>query len=347
MKLHPALPLMRLLPAETAHHLAILGMSVLGDLYKKNIHLQTSPLKVGPTYWNNPFGLAAGFDKNAQAWKFLSQIGFGSLELGTVTLHSQSGNPKPRLFRYEDELSLRNSMGFPNWGKEKISPLLPPLTHPTPCGLNIGPNKNLTPDQAIRDLMELVKSFKDKTHWITLNISSPNTPGLRSLDEKWLETFFAEVQKEMSLTKMFLKISPDIENKDIYLYHKLASTHSLAGLIATNTTMMSERGTGGVSGQLLKKKSQTVWMKLLNLKPNYEVIAVGGFSQFQDWLTLWAHGGKCAQFYTSFIYQGPAMLEELILAYDRFFDFVQMDVNDFFARTLKERQECLKAFLHF
>jgi dihydroorotate dehydrogenase len=344
----PLTSLLHFFEPEKVHDFVIQSMNLMGDKFFYFKPIKFPPVFVNDTPWANPFGLAAGFDKNAQAYPFLANLGFGSLELGTITLHPQEGNPKPRIFRYSKDLSLRNSMGFPNHGFIQIAQRLPHKDFKIPWGMNIGPNKNLSPQQAMSDLLSLAKQSQDfSPSWITLNISSPNTVGLRNLDEVWLKELFQELKNILNLKKIFLKISPDINQEQTLLYHQLASHFKLGALIATNTTIMPSLGSGGVSGKWLKPISQSIWKNLLNLEPTYEVIAVGGFSHFNDWLELWARGGKTAQFYTSFIYSGLPLMKHLSYSYGKFLLFINEDINVFFSRPLSERKIIINDFLNY
>lgn len=267
-------------------------------------------VKVGNQKWSAPWGLAAGLDKNAEAIPFFSNLGFGAVECGTVTLEPQLGNPKPRMFRYPLELSLRNSMGFPSRGLAQVSSGFLDKTKTVPVGANIGKNKESSPSESIKEIKKLYDSLEYKADYFVINISSPNTPGLRHLQDRG---YLSELFKVMNHPKkdIYLKIAPDLNQGQLKELYNVAREFKLAGLIATNTTMMPERGIGGISGELLKTKSFEVYSQLLdwNGDSDFEIIAVGGISKWQDVLSLWKAGGKAFQVYTSFIYQGPDLLK--------------------------------------
>jgi dihydroorotate dehydrogenase len=164
-----------------------MDMAHLAPWMGKIMGNQNSPslkLKVGNLDWAAPWGLAAGLDKNVQAIAFFSQLGFGALECGTITLHPQIGNAKPRMFRIPEEKSLRNSMGFPSKGLEKVADGFLAKTSVVPVGANIGKNKDSTPEEAIEELSLLMETLHEYVNYFVINVSSPNTPGLRALPEK-------------------------------------------------------------------------------------------------------------------------------------------------------------------
>lgn len=337
-------PLLFSLPAERAHELTLsiahLG-PVLGKLTGKSCSDRLS-LKIGQSQWLSPIGLAAGLDKNAEALAFFAHQGFGALECGTVTLQSQAGNPKPRLFRYPQELSLRNSMGFPNEGLLKIGPRLRAFEHVIPIGVNIGKNKDSTPEESIDELGTLLVSLEDDADYFVINVSSPNTPGLRALQEKaYLSELFSEL-KSFSQKDLYLKIAPDLEDKKVSELAELAADFKLTGLIATNTTMMPERGPGGISGNLLKEKARKIHQLILNQQLPIELIGVGGIASFQDIKNFWKDGGKAVQVYTAYIYQGPDLLKNINKEIIHFLDQNQLpNLEDFFKLDLKSRNQLL------
>ena len=305
-------PLLFSLPAESAHDLS-LELSHLapwmGSLLGKSNPSELKT-KVGTLDWSAPWGLAAGLDKNAHAIPFFSKLGFGALECGTITQTPQLGNAKPRMFRYPTELSLRNSMGFPSLGLEKVSPGFLSKTSEVPVGANIGKNKESSPRESIQELKNIYESLKERADYFVINVSSPNTPGLRHLqDRSYLSELFSALKNPQK--DLYLKIAPDLDQGQLAELYQVARDFNLTGLIATNTTMMPERGVGGVSGELLKTKSFEIYSKLLELNgdENFEIIAVGGIGQWNDVLALWKQGGKAFQVYTSFIYQGPKLLQ--------------------------------------
>ena len=329
------------LEPEVAHNLVLHIASLspaLGKLTGINQDSSYS-LKVGKTSWSFPVGLAAGLDKNAEALEFFSAQGFGAIECGTITLKGQPGNPIPRMFRYPDEKSLRNSMGFPNEGLLEILPRIKQYHSRAPLGINIGKNKDTNTNASIEELSLIMETLNEYCHYFVINVSSPNTPGLRELQERgYLTELFRELNDKRNGVDLYLKIAPDLsEDKVIDLTH-LAQEHSLTGIIATNTTMMPERGVGGVSGELLKKKSKEIRQIVLKEKNDLELIAVGGISSPNDLFELWKEGGKAAQIYTSYIYGGPQVLHHFAKAIDLFMIKQKMSLEDFFNLTTSERK---------
>ncbi|WPU63985.1 quinone-dependent dihydroorotate dehydrogenase [Peredibacter starrii] len=334
-------PLLFRLEPETAHNLTIEMAKlspVIGKLTGQPIDSRLS-LKVGSVNWTFPIGLAAGLDKNAEALTFMGHQGFGAIECGTVTLKPQLGNPRPRMFRYPDEQSLRNAMGFPNQGLLEILPRLRAYGGATPLGVNIGKNKDTTAEESIEELSLLLETMEEAAQYFVINVSSPNTPGLRALQEKtYLSELFTELNKVRNGKDLYLKIAPDLDqNKIVELTH-LAQEYKLTGIIATNTTIMPDRGVGGVSGVLLREKSREVRKIILKESTNLELIAVGGITDPQDLFNLWKDGGKVAQVYTAYVYQGPDLLKKFHQELVNFVKKQNMTLEKFFELPLSERQ---------
>lgn len=340
-------PLLFSLDPETAHNFT-LGIAKLSPTLGRLSGMTPDPrmkITVGSTRWTFPIGLAAGLDKNAEALPFFQEQGFGALECGTVTLLPQEGNPRPRMFRYPHELSLRNAMGFPNHGLMAMMARLRNYQGQIPLGVNFGKNKETQSNESIEELSILFETLIDYAHYFVINVSSPNTPGLRALQEKaYLSELFTELNKNRQGKDLYLKIAPDLEkNKIIELTH-LACDFKLTGIIATNTTIMPERGAGGISGALLGEKSKEVRRIILNEKTNLELIAVGGISSPDDLLELWKDGGKAAQVYTAYVYQGPELLKRFHATILNFINQQNMPLEKFFLLNETERKSCLKDF---
>lgn len=344
-------PLLFSLAPESAHDLTMKVASLsptLGHLsgIKTNSRLA---LRVGSLNWGMPLGLAAGLDKNAEALPFFEGQGFGALECGTITLMPQLGNPKPRMFRYPDEKSLRNSMGFPNQGLLQILPRLKTYEGGVPIGANIGKNKESTRDESINELCLLYESLASEVDYFVVNVSSPNTPGLRAFQEKsYLTELFTELNKLKQTYKkdLYLKIAPDLESEKVMELTQLAQEMKLNGLIATNTTIMPERGVGGVSGELLKNRARQIRQTILKENPSFEVIGVGGFSNFNDLLDFWNDGGKVAQVYTAYVYQGPDLLKQFQKNILQFLDHNMLHtLQSFFDLSVSQRQQRILDYL--
>ena len=310
--------------AEVAHIGAIKTLStfplVMSEMFKGPA-LSTEDryaLNIGNLKWKFPLGLAAGLDKNAEAIDFFTALYFGAVEVGTVTPLAQVGNPKPRLFRYPDKKSLRNCMGFNNAGAEEVySNVLSANKNGKILGVNLGKNKLTPQEKALEDYQILYEKFANTADYLVLNLSSPNTPGLRDLQQsdslRELLISLDDLRKKIPVP-LFLKISPDISPLDLPQIIDVVKEKNLNGIIATNTTIIEEMGVGGVSGQLLKEKSQIIRNKALEIlkeTPEIELIGVGGVSEFSDLVNFWKHGGKVMQIYTSFIFKGPFVLQEI------------------------------------
>lgn len=325
---------------ETAHELTLKMASLsptLGKLSGTSLIPELN-LKVGSLDWKSPVGLAAGLDKNAEALPFFSQQGFGAIEIGTVTLQPQMGNPRPRMFRYPKEESLRNAMGFPNEGLLHIASRLGRFKSLVPVGANIGKNKDSTPEESIDELSTMVVTMEDDVDYFVVNVSSPNTPGLRALQEKsYLTELFTEL-KAVTSKDLYLKIAPDLEELKVIELTKLSCDLKLTGLIATNTTIIPERGAGGVSGKLLTQKSRKVRKLILDQQAPIELIGVGGISGFEDILNFWKDGGKAVQIYTAYVYQGPCLLKNI---QQGCLDFLKKhdlkNLNEFFELDFNQR----------
>lgn len=339
-------PLLFALDPEDAHHLILKIASLSPTLgavtgAKKR---EDFAVKVGHTTWASPIGLAAGLDKNADALSFFDAQGFGAIECGTVTLQPQEGNPRPRMFRYPQEESLRNAMGFPNSGLLDVLDRVKNFKGTSALGVNIGKNKETTAEESIEELTILLDCLKDQANYFVVNVSSPNTPGLRDLQEPgYLKELFSELNKVKGEKDLYIKISPDLEINKVHELISISEEMKLTGLIATNTTIMFERGVGGISGKLLKNKSSLIQEEILK-NTNLELIAVGGISSPEDLFDLWKQGGKAAQIYTAYIYQGPALLKRFAQEFERFTRFQKMSLMDFFTLSKEERKYRLKNF---
>lgn len=335
-------PLLFSLDPETAHELTLKMAHLsptLGRLSGSRVSENIS-LNVGTLRWKSPVGLAAGLDKNAEALPFFAQQGFGAIECGTITLKPQSGNPRPRMFRYPPEESLRNAMGFPNDGLLKIAPRLERFEAPVPIGVNIGKNKDSTPSESIDELGVIMATLEDDVDYFVVNVSSPNTPGLRALQERgYLTELFKEL-KAVGTKDLYLKIAPDLDEAKVIELTHLAAELKLTGLIATNTTMMPERGPGGISGKLLKERASKVRKLILNEKTDLELIGVGGISDFSDLLEFWQAGGKAVQLYTAYVYQGPELLKRMNSECEKFLAFHGFrNLAEFFKLDINQRND--------
>jgi len=301
------------------HELTIHSMSVLGRLLPDQEINPALSLNVMGLEFKSPIGLAAGLDKNAEVINYMTHLPFGFVEVGTVTPKAQAGNDKPRLFRYPAEESLRNRMGFNNQGAEEVLINLKKADRRGKViGVNLGKNKITQNDDAPKDYAYLYQKFAPFADYLVINVSSPNTPGLRDLlKDAGLRQIFEAVDAQRSIMKrpLLVKVSPDMALEELSSVVGLVNEYKLDGIIATNTTIMKERGEGGISGKLLTKKSRETREFLLkeikSSKSTCELIGVGGISSYNDLMDFWRAGGKLAQIYSSFIFQGPQFLYEI------------------------------------
>jgi dihydroorotate dehydrogenase len=284
----------------------------------------------------NPLGLAAGFDKDGVAAGIWSSLGFGFAELGTITYHAQPGNPPPRLFRLPLDQAVLNRMGFNNCGAVAMAQRLAqedqelPPSVPIPRGINLGKSKITSLEAAAQDYLESFRLLKDRGDYFVVNVSSPNTPGLRSLqDATMLSAILAGLQQENTSQKpLFVKIAPDLEWEAIADIIALAKTYNLAGLIATNTTISREglktqiiqqtgnspqQEAGGISGAPLRQRSTEVIRFIYQqTQGQMPIIGVGGiFSPEDAWEKITA-GASLIQTYTGWIYEGPMMVRRVL-----------------------------------
>lgn len=310
-----------------AHHLVMFGIRIAGavgltKLAKPKATARGSVQAFG-LHFDAPFGLAAGFDKNAVAVKALGELGFSHVEIGTVTALAQPGNEKPRLFRLIADRALINRMGFNNDGAEVVAARLERLRHryegklPV-IGVNIGKSRAVEVEDAVADYRKSAALLAPVADYIAVNVSSPNTPGLRSLQSvEALEPILKAVLAEAGSKPVLVKIAPDLANEDIIAVADLALDLELAGVIATNTTISREGlktdanvvasiGAGGLSGAPLKQRSLEV-LRLLDARLNSRVaiISVGGIETGAEARERIDNGATLVQGYSGWIYQGP------------------------------------------
>jgi dihydroorotate dehydrogenase len=313
------------LDPEQAHYLGmfvirILGLTGLAKL--SQIGVTTKPVQAFGLEFSSPFGIAAGFDKNAMAVMELGHLGFSHVEIGTVTRYPQSGNPKPRLFRLVKDQALINRMGFNNDGADQVASRLAKLRASGAklpiIGVNIGKSKITELVDAVSDYEYSTKSLAPAADYIAVNVSSPNTPGLRSLqDVDQLEPILEAVSREALGKPVLVKIAPDLEDSAVIEVAVLVRKLGLAGVIATNTTVSREGlvapmkqvdsyGAGGLSGPVLAARAKEVLMLLRKeLGQQFAVISVGGVVSGEDVLERLKLGADLVQGYTGFVYQGP------------------------------------------
>ena len=265
----------------------------------------------------NPIGLAAGFDKDGEMIEALGALGFGFLELGTITKIPQTGNPKPRLFRHIDEQSLQNEMGFNNRGSKEFA--LKMLKHhpfSIPLGINIGKNKDVEIKDSLYNYEDALKDVLKVGDYYVFNVSSPNTPKLRDLqNEKFVQELF-EMAQQYTKKPVFLKISPDEDIDKMLEVCDSALSSGASGIISTNTTLdsslLARPKNGGISGEALKQKSLEVLGEITKAFYGRGVImSVGGISSAKDVYQRIRMGASLVQIYTAFIYEGPTLCSNI------------------------------------
>ena len=283
--------------------------------------------------FKNPVGLAAGFDKNADVISEMANLGFGFIEVGTVTPLPQDGNPKPRMFRLPADGGLINRMGFNNMGMDVVAGHIAAYRKNTPAsqkgiivGGNIGKNKITPNEEAVNDYIKCFDRLFDLVDYFVVNVSSPNTPGLRELQEKeplmnLLSTLQQRNSKNGISKPILLKIAPDLTDTQLDDIVEIVQQSGIAGVIATNTTISRENlvspdklktETGGLSGKPVTKRSTEV-IKYLSQKSNasFPIIGVGGIHSPEDALGKLAAGASLVQLYTGFIYEGPGLISRI------------------------------------
>jgi len=286
-----------------------------------------SPRTVAGITFPNPVGLAAGMDKNALALPAWEALGFGFAEIGTVTALPQPGNPKPRLFRYPQQQALINRFGFNNEGCEAVAARLEGL-HASgrwpriPVGINIGKSKVTPAEKAHEDYLVSYKRFHALGDYVVINVSSPNTPGLRDLQSTEALGKIIRTLRDWegsSRRPLFVKVAPDLAEEDLIAIVRLAESEQLSGLIATNTTLdhssipAPEDQTGGLSGEPVRTRSLNA-LQIIRRQTKLPVIACGGISDAASARERFGAGADLLQIYTSFIYQGPGVLRTLSAA---------------------------------
>jgi len=330
-------PLFFLLNPEKAHSVALTGLSVFGKFYptklliKNLFEYKSEKLKrnIGGLIFQNPVGLAAGFDKDAEAFEELGLLGFGFIEIGTVTPKSQDGNPQPRLFRLKKDKALINRMGFNNSGVDvAIEKLKKRNNKNLIIGGNIGKNKNTPLNQADSDYIISFEKLFPYVDYFVINVSSPNTPNLRKLQDK--EPLTKLINKLLNLNNkknspkpVFLKIAPDLTLSQLDDIIDIANNTALTGLIATNTTIdrtnlitpksdLDSIGNGGLSGKPLVHRSTEIIRYLRqNLDNDKKIIGVGGISKPEDAIEKLNAGADLIQIFTGFIYEGPSLIKRI------------------------------------
>ena len=355
-------PILFSLDAETVHELGLnalrfgLSTGLSQNLAAKNLQTEAfDQIERFGLKFTNPIGLAAGFDKNGVVVNQLASLGFGFVEVGTVTYEPQPGNPKPRLFRLPDDQALINRLGFNNHGAAALAERLSRLNRKCIVGVNIGRNKNVPNEEATENYLKSFDLVYPVADYVAVNISSPNTPNLRELQQAdSLDELLGTLQRQNTVRSsgfswqnadvgppkggtpirkpLLVKIAPDLSEAEIEVIVDIALRHELAGIIATNTTISRDGlktanadrfGAGGLSGRPLTRRSTDVISAIYrHSKGKLPIIGVGGIFTAEDAFEKIAAGASLLQAYTGFIYGGPSFAN---------------DINAGLAAILKER----------
>jgi len=319
-----------MMDAETSHELGLkmLGkaekLGVLGLLTKK---VAPQPVEVAGITFPNPVGLAAGLDKNGDYIDAFARLGFGFIEIGTVTPRPQPGNPKPRLFRLPEQRAIINRMGFNNKGVDHLIEQVKKAKFKGVLGINIGKNFDTAVEDATSDYLICLEKVYPYATYITVNISSPNTPGLRTLQYgdalrdllQPLKDRQAELAKEYGYKPVFVKIAPDMSEEEVDMVAQTLLDCEIDGVIATNTTLSREgvetakhgKEAGGLSGAPVTDLStQTIERLAEVLNGRLPIIGVGGILEGEDAADKIRSGASLVQVYSGFIYRGPELISE-------------------------------------
>ena len=322
------------LAPERAHDFALASLNKLHKLHLSGFigACVANPVDVMGLKFDNPVGLAAGLDKNGEYIDALAAMGFGFIEVGTVTPRAQPGNPKPRMFRLTDREALINRLGFNNQGLDAFIANVKRASYRGVLGLNIGKNADTPIEKAVDDYVTCLTGVYPHASYVTVNISSPNTKGLRDLQaaeqlEKLLSTLKSEqkrlAKKHGKHVPLALKIAPDLDLKSIRDIANLTIENNFDAIIATNTTVSRDavRGhalageSGGLSGKPLFSPSTEVLRELAKtIKGNIPIIGVGGIMTGSDAKAKMNAGASLVQIYTGFIYKGPDLIREAVRA---------------------------------
>jgi dihydroorotate dehydrogenase len=321
--------------AERSHHIALSSMNLSASLGLPSLlgaESLEAPTEVMGIRFANPVGLAAGLDKNGSAIDGLAAMGFGFIEVGTVTPRPQVGNPKPRLFRIPEHNAIINRMGFNNHGVDELLVNIDRARYNGVLGINIGKNKDTSNEDANSDYIYCLRKVYSRASYIAVNISSPNTPGLRTLQfgdslNTLLEALKNEQAKQANLHDRYVpiavKIAPDMTEEETEMVADSLKTYEMDGVIATNTTVSREgvensslhTEMGGLSGAPVRNKSTKVIRTLSKaLDGALPIIGVGGITEGFDAAEKIEAGASLVQVYSGFIYKGPALISDSVRA---------------------------------
>ncbi|MGB8212560.1 MAG: quinone-dependent dihydroorotate dehydrogenase [Anaerolineales bacterium] len=333
-------PFLFRLDPETAHHLTLQLIRLAGILPPARWGLQAmfrapeKPVEVFGLKFKNPVGLAAGYDKDGVAVRGLATLGFGHLEIGTVTPRPQPGNPRPRVFRLVEDEAVINRMGFPGAGAWQVEHHLSSIAHrpqSTVIGVNLGKNKDTPLEEAAKDYVALLEPFSALADYLAINISSPNTVGLRRLQGRdMLEALLGSIalERQAIVTRggrhapILVKLAPDLSEVELEDALDVILRTNMDGIIATNTTLeraglrsRQQGETGGLSGGPLRLRSKTVLAQVLKrLDGRLPVISAGGIMSPEEAIRRLDMGAALVQVYTGLVYAGPELVQKIIRA---------------------------------
>lgn len=338
------------LEPETAHQLSLRFLQLTGSFTLSNLLLKqiykTKPRPVeafGFTF-KNPIGLAAGYDKNAIALAGLSALGFGHIEVGTVTPLAQEGNPRPRVFRLSEDEAVINRMGFPSFGADYVKKRLKPIEKATPMnklmfarwrssniilGINLGKNKSTPNEEAVLDYLSLMQLLSEYADYLTINISSPNTVGLRALQGKEaLSSLLYQIDAQRKIEEkqyekklpILVKLAPDLTESELNDAIDVIVDSKMDGVIVNNTTVARQglksnyqKETGGLSGKPLSARSEAVLHQTVKrINGKIPVVSVGGIMTPEDAKRRLDAGATLIQIYTGLIYHGPSLVKNIL-----------------------------------
>lgn len=319
------------LPSERSHAVALEALALLQRLGLSRSLFGAPPIaevEMLGLRFRNPVGLAAGLDKDGVAIAGLAAVGFGFIELGTVTPRPQSGSPRPRLFRLREDRALINRMGFNNLGVaqlvERIEAVRSKMPDACPLGVNLGMNRDTPAHEAVADYAQCARSVAELADYVTVNVSSPNTPGLRDLQKiEALVPLLSGVRNSLESSRarppMLVKVSPDLAHEDLEALAGVLRSSGAEGVIATNTTvsrpssLVSKERTelGGLSGEPLFEFSRGTVERFSQLLDGLPLVACGGIHDAASAKRMVEAGADLLQVYTGFIYEGPRLIRQI------------------------------------
>jgi dihydroorotate dehydrogenase len=316
-----ARPLLFRLDPEKAHHMGMWGARKGGEWLGRRLRGEVpepQPVEVAGLTFPNAVGLAAGFDKNGQALPFWRGVGFGFVEMGTVTPRPQPGNPPPRMWRFKEEKALGNRLGFPNDGAALVaSRIKRDKQEGDVVGLNLGKNKETPNERAVDDYLAALEATRHVADYWVVNVSSPNTPGLRELQSRqYLADLLGRVREAAGSVPLFVKLSPDLDEAGLQDAAEATKQADLAGVVATNTTLARPDGIefeGGLSGEPLAGRAREVLEELVRLlPPGTPLISVGGVNSTEEARARFEAGARLVQIYSALVFEGPGLIGRIL-----------------------------------